>query len=491
MESQHRHFLDRFNQFLTLEGEPPLMVAPDARLPADFSQRVADAFDQMHLNQHDNAFNAARKQATRESERTRNACMADFYEAIATLLEAEHAPYTIVGNSIAMDAVDAADHRSRLWKRVVHREAGGELRATLEPVDHIDFSRRPVICFGGNNGNNLSHPSLMHTMKNAEQALGGFDIYNEDSGCDDIDIYIIGHPACHRARSNTESFRFNANPEGYSVSWVRESFSRYFKPFIEDAIAKDSAHTLAPLKAAARKLNFFSNSFGSCCIKSVRNEMAALLHERGYSNAEIKEVFTEVCAVMVDASALLDYTPPEGNFSAVYVLSRNDRFVRARSDYQRFVDPDTLTRFPAIRPLPHSDNELLVIVDAPVRGVVWNPVEMARDQEAGKPPRAAEIQPRGWVATDRSGHNLSLSNSRIAEISDEPIVRYSSPDLTEYALRNALQRPDHLGDVASLLTKTQLTPPRHPLGTGRFIHASHAETEAIRRQAGNDNGKGA
>lgn len=490
-------FFDQLNQFLINEGEPPIAPPQNGTLPSNFAQSIADALDQMHLSQQDNAFNAPRPNATRESERARSQLLGDLYGAIANLLDAHHAPYIITGERIERDSVPPEDQTSRLWKRVMHRTSDGRLQSELVPADHIDFSKRPVICFGGNNGNNLSQASIMSTLKHAEHALGGLDLYNEDSGCEDIELYCISHPACYRTYGNAVSLHFNADPEHNSIPWIENSFTRFLKPQLETALKQDSAGSTAHLKAALRQFNFFCSSMGSACVKSVRNHTAALLHAHRLTNAQIKEALAEAFVVMVDPTAAIDYTPPEGNFTSVYVISRNDRFVRARSDFARFATSDHEVNLPAsinrhngtskAYTLPHSDNELLIVNDTPVRGVAINKVEAAHRAEAGEPSKPSQSEPKTWAGIDTSGHNVVLANHMLVEESDEPIRNIRTPEAIHYPLRNAVARRDQLGDVASLMESTQLTTPRFPYGLHRIIRPSHTEAEDFKRRARNDN----
>ncbi|GEM_PF-4772324 len=473
-------FLDRLNHFLRQEGERIIDWDNTTHLPDAFASSISRALDVGYLNQMESVFNEGGDRLARVMGHSHNQHLGEFYTALSEYMTARKEPFQVGrDNFFAPDTLDEAMWRPQLWRREMQPDAQGKLKSKLVKVDAIDWSKRPVMCMGGIGCVGMNPAELNGVMRQAEQLLGGDDIYRADSS-KDVELYCISYPALYRAMMNAQVLLYNADPEHYRIPFMQDVYTQLFKPEI-DKVFESAGDTIAQLRKVMRKWNFYTTSYGAVCVKSLARIVAEDLQKRGLQPDQIRPLLAEVFCLNTNPVARPDDHALCGNFSSVNLVSRNDRTVRSRAYYPQQDMPVAGRRI-----VPLSDNELLIWDEYPRSALRIEPLpadEMALTSSANIR-QSATLD--GRQNTDNTGHHAQLVTSHMLQREgDSPYARSFTPDLAQYAMRHAVLEPS-MPPIAAMIEPVKLFPYPREIGTVQE-RLPYVDREELRRSAANEN----
>ncbi len=446
-------FLKALDHFLEAEKSSGLDPALfDQGVPDDFPIFIASLMNVRSMNQEENSYNTGADALDRISSPERNQHHADLLFAMDRYLIDSGMPYQIRNGDVVLNEVKEEDTKPRLWKRVVEKAEDGKFVSRLEEADAIDFSKKPVLCFGNARTLNNDPREIAGMMKQVETTIGGPGIYEQKGKNEGIEIYCISYPLQNYVRTSADVCAGNAAPDTYISPDAQNTFDRFLKPSLETNLPE--LPDVGVLNSVLRKWNLFSYSFGTSIVKQLRNATVDCLHEKGYTTAQIKQALAEAYSMNVNPVVNLKDPHPCGSFSSVYVVSQNDLISKSRGYYQQYIGDQTA---PAV--IPVSDNELLVWTDGPVAGNLWSAFGDEKNYDASgffKQGAAAVPTPAADGRQDQAGHTLKLPMGRFSSLNEQGEAVMHDPSWIEYSLRNAVARDGPVGDLRDMFDPVHL-----------------------------------
>ncbi|MBN67461.1 MAG: hypothetical protein CMM94_07860 [Rickettsiales bacterium] len=443
--------IDAINAYLRLDGEEEVTL-----VPCDTQEvvRGLSAFlDINRLNQTQNVFNCGADAERRVESAEHNVALANLVSALDDALRKQKHPIMLEDGVMEAHALPADNDDVKVWKRTVEKMPDGTWQSSIEEVDHIDFEHTPIICAGGARCLHANPKTINGFMKQAELALGGLEIYQPGITEKPIELYAVSYPVAHRTRINAQTFAYNADPDT-EISEQAQAFSdRFILPYLQGEAGERLP--LKELKLHLRKFNFFAYSYGTCFVKEVCNALSQGLLNKGYSASQVREALAEVYAMNLNATCRLDDEKPCGNFSSIYVVSKQDATAQSRANYAKYFKHKE-AQLPAVYPV--SENELLIWTNHPKVGKVWQALNDVETTEANLLyPNPAPVLPDGKKKDDTSGHDVRLATSRtVTRHPEDPVADYYDPSFIEYSLRHASLRQDALGGVHTTFTPVRI-----------------------------------
>lgn len=475
-------FFQALNRYLAAENAPLVDETAYAGLPVDFARQMHAGLDIGALNQTDNVFNEGADFAARVRSPQRTMALAALYESLAVYMQANNEAVQVGrGLSVAGDSDEARHTKVQLWRRDIRKTADGRTISELVPADQIDWSKKPVVCMGGIGSMAMNPAELNGLMKQAEQLLGGMEMYEKMQG-KDVQLYCLSYPLQYRARMNAQVLSFNADPDQYVIPFMRQAYAQYWQPVVAAMLEQSEGDISAGLRSALRKWNFFTTSYGSVCVKSLSTLLAEDLLSYGMKPEQIKPLLAEVFALNANPVNRLDDTKACGNFSAIHLVSRNDRTVRSRANHQEHYPSDDH----AEHIIPVSENELLLWSDHPRSGLLIEP--LPRDELS--PDNPANIrgttQLQGRRIDDATGHHVQLTTGRLLHREGEHLAQMYIPVHAQHALRHAVIETE-MPAIDHMLSPVKLYRYPREMGTVNERLLSQREMEEERTRHANSN----
>ena len=347
-----RTFFDAINAFAKHYGEAPMGV-PET-IPNNFNSQLREFFYWVNSDESPYTSIYEGKYADDRIEET----FEKLTLAVDSFLNATDTSIMSGTNEFKLEDIPSDNEKPRLWRRRVELTPDGTPKSIFEEVDHIDFTKKAVIGFGGVTQFHGNPRITNGFLKQMESAMGGPDIY--DHG---IELYSITYPVAHRTRYHADTYRYNADPNTHVSQPARAFTDKHIMPWLMSDQEKPSTKELRERFAS---LNFFGYSYGTVFVKEVSNAVSERLQAMGYSAEQVSQVISNGYALNVGQTARIDVRKPAGDFSSVYVVAPTDLAARSKSNLQPYFS----------RPgdvVPVSDTEMFIKSHAPRQGVFMNP----------------------------------------------------------------------------------------------------------------------
>lgn len=414
-------FFDELNAFLQAEGESPIELNEHMFVPKQLSELLVELFDGRVLNEQEHIFNTSDDAKDRGANPERQRHVANLFQAISDYYEAEQPDKAPQEKTL------------RLWKREMVADEQGQLQAELKEVDRIDFNEYAVLSMGGVTCQHTNPQYMNGMMKQAEEMLGGKEIYQQPINGKKIAMYCISYEPRNRMSFNAEIHAANADVNHY----ISEEATEFVRATLLPSLGLEQGHTLkssAELRSCLRKLNLFSSSYGTTMVLQLRNAVSEALLEAGYDKAQVREALSEVYSLNIHPTCHIEETIPEsGSFSSIYVVSQNDVTTRSRTDHLRLI-PSGKTP-PSL--IPVNEQTVIMYRDTPTEAIELTSDAIHAAEEGG--------EPRG------NGHLLGKSGFQKGHDTRLEILPSTQPDGTRFDFAGPIQQTLRRGVFATTL----------------------------------------
>lgn len=435
VSAQDVALLGVINNYLKSHRQLPIDAASITDMPADFPSRLRDWCDS--LQEYTNVFTEGREAEFRTESPEENLLLAELYDGLdryflekrvsinwglAAAKPVLFAPY---------EGDPAENLKPRIWKLTPDPEKPGARR--LVEVEHIDFSRKPMICIGGGSAIHSNTKSIAAMIGSVESLLGGKEVEREG-----VDVYCISHPVSQRVYLQARVCRYNADPEHYASESAVQFVREHIMPYLEEGAKPGTRQDIATIKQRLRKCNLVAFSYGTVFLQEGCNALTDALLERGYAPQEVRDALAEVYAMHLSIMCRVDGNKERGSFSSIYVISPEDRVTASRVNVAPLLEGRRDGKSHLIR---KNENELIVITTAPktldLAQLAASGEEKGEDKGRSG---AAPIMPHARNYPNTNGHLLPLYTTRMRTGDG----RRTDPSRVEFSLRNAAVRSDRL-----------------------------------------------